>query len=226
MTKKIIGDPKSKNQELKKIISNTKINYFYIKNHKNFKDRIIKDISTADDVLDIGKAMRNKFKLIKCKKIETLDVNDFGDYPDIVFDLCSKDISLLENQYDKIICLSILEHVYNPFDAVKNLMKMLKSNGVIYGYVPYLYHYHAPSDLQFQDYFRFSKDSLAYLFKDFSDVELFPIRGRISTPLNLMFAGRWKNYIEKTGINILIDKMASNEKNSQQCSGFNFIVKK
>ena len=226
MIKKIIGKPYLINKSLKKIITKTKINYFYIKNHKDFKDRIIKDIFEADEVLDIGKAMRDKFKLIKCKKIETLDVNDFGDYPDIVLDICSENIELLENKYDKIICLSILEHVYNPFDAVKNLMKMLKPNGVVFGYVPYLYHYHAPNDLQFQDYFRFSKDSLAYLFKDFNDVELFPVRGRISSAFNLMFAGRWKNYIEKTGINILLDKIASDEKNSQQCSGFNFILRK
>ena len=226
MIKKIIGEPHLKNENLKKLITKTKINYFYIKNHKDFKDRIIKDIFEADEVLDIGKAMRDKFKLIKCKKIETLDVNDFGDYPDIVLDICSENIELLKNKYDKIICLSILEHVYNPFDAVKNLMKMLKPNGVVFGYVPYLYHYHAPNDLKFQDYFRFSKDSLAYLFKDFKDVELFPIRGRVSTAFNLMFAGRWKNYIEKTGINILLDKMVSDEKNSQQCSGFNFILRK
>ena len=50
---------------------------------------------------------------------------------------------------------------------------MLKNDGIIYGYVPYLYYYHAPYDLKFQDYFRFSKDALANLFKDFSDVEYF-----------------------------------------------------
>ncbi|MDB9739663.1 hypothetical protein OAB10_05130, partial [Candidatus Pelagibacter sp.] len=111
-------------------------------------------------------------------------------------------------------------------DAVNNLIKMLKPNGIIFGYVPYLYHYHAPNNLQFQDYFRFSKDALSYLFKDFKEVELFPVRGRISTPLNIMFAGRWKKYIEKTGLNILLDRFVSDEKNFKQCSGFNFILKK
>ena len=57
-------------------------------------------------------------------------------------------------------------------------------------------------------------------------VELFPIRGRISAPLNILFAGRWKRYMEKTRINIILDKLASDEKNIQQCSGFNFIIKK
>ena len=103
---------------------------------------------------------------------------------------------------------------------------MLKNNGIIYGYVPYLYHYHAPDDLLFQDYFRFSKDALAYLFKYFKYVEIYPIRGRVSSSFNIMFAGRWKKYIEKTGINLLLDKLSSNDKNFKQCSGFTFIIKK
>ena len=226
MQKKIIGNPALINNELIKIIKNTKINNHYIKNTGDFRDHIIKNILDGDEVLDIGKAMREKFDYINCKKLETLDVNDFGDYPDIIFDLCSKNVDTLESKYDKIICIAILEHVYNPFDAVNNLIKMLKPNGIIFGYVPYLYHYHAPNNLQFQDYFRFSKDALSYLFKDFKEVELFPVRGRISTPLNIMFAGRWKKYIEKTGLNILLDRFVSDEKNFKQCSGFNFILKK
>ena len=224
MTKKIIGNPSQTNDELKKLINKIKVNYFYINNQKDFRSQILKEILEYDTVLDIGKAMRDKHSQINAKKIETLDVNDFGDYPDIICDICS-DINGLQNKYDKIICIAILEHVYNPFKAINNLKKMLKDNGTIYGYVPYLFYYHAPKDLKFQDYFRFSKDALAYLFKDFSEIELYPVRGRISTPLNIMFAGRWKKYIEKTNLNIYLDKFVSNEKNLKQCSGFNFIVK-
>ena len=223
--KKIIGKPHETNKRLINLIKNLKINNFYLENNKDFRDQILKDINIEDEILDIGKAMREKYNKIVSKKIETLDVNDFGSYPDIVCDICSE-VTGLESKYDKIICIAILEHVYDPFKAVLNLKKMLKNNGKIYGYVPYLFYYHAPEDLKFQDYFRFSKDALAYLFKDFSDVELYPIRGRISSSFNMMFAGRWKNYMEKTNINIILDKFSSNEKNLKQCSGFNFIVKK
>jgi len=223
--KKIIGKPHETNKRLINLIKNLKINNFYLENNKDFRDQILKDINIEDEILDIGKAMREKYNKIVSKKIETLDVNDFGSYPDIVCDICSE-VTGLESKYDKIICIAILEHVYDPFKAVLNLKKMLKNNGKIYGYVPYLFYYHAPEDLKFQDYFRFSKDALAYLFKDFSDVELYPIRGRISSSFNMMFAGRWKNYMEKTNINILLDKLSSNDKNLKQCSGFNFIVKK
>ena len=223
--RKIIGNPDKVNEDLISFIKRIKMNNYYIKNQKDFRDKILKEIETKDKVLDIGMAMRDKHEKIKSDLLETLDVNDFEDYPDIVCDVCS-DIDGLENRYDKIICLAILEHVYDPFKAVENLKKMLSKNGVIYGYVPYMYYYHAPKSLKFQDYFRFSRDALAYLFKDFKSVELFPIRGRISTPLNILFAGRWKRYIEKTKINLMLDMFVSDEKNSIQCSGYNFIVKK
>jgi len=223
--KRILGNPNEINKILISFIDKVKINDFYLKNKKDFRDQVLKDIKSEDNVLDIGKAMREKYDQINCNSVETLDFNDFGSYPDIICDICS-DITGLEDKYDKIICIAILEHVYDPFKAVSNLQKMLKKNGVIYGMVPYLYHYHAPKDLKFQDYYRFSKDALAYLFREFSDVELFPVRGRISTPLNIMFAGRWKKYAEKTSINILLDKFVSDEKNTKQCSGFNFIIKK
>ena len=223
--KKILGKPSETNKKLISLIERTKINNFYLKNRKDFRDQILNDINPKDEVLDIGMAMRKKHEKIICSKLETLDVNDYGSYPDIICDICS-DITDLENKYDKIICIAILEHVYDPFKAVSNLKKMLKDGGKIYGNVPYLYHYHAPQDLKFQDYFRFSKDALAYLFKDFSNVELYPVRGRISSSLHMMFAGRWKNYMEKTNINIFLDKLSSNEKNLKQCSGFHFIVNK
>ena len=223
---KKIGNPYIHNKELISKIKKTEIDLYYIKNKSDFRDKIINSIDIKDSVLDIGKGMREKFSKIKSKNVETLDVNEYDDYPDIIFDLCETLDKSLYQKYDKIICLAILEHVYNPFNAVDNLRKMLKENGTIYGYVPYLNYYHAPNDLKFQDYFRFSKDALVYLFKDFSKVKLFPIRGRISTPLNIMFAGRWKKYIEKTSLNILLDKLSSDEKNIKQCSGFNFIISK
>jgi len=223
--KKTIGNPSKTNENLINLVKKTKINNYYLKNQKDFRDRILEEINPSDHVLDVGMAMRDRHKKIKSGLLETLDVNDFGDYPDIICDICS-DINGLENKYDKIICIAILEHVYDPSAAVSNLKKMLKDNGIIYGYVPYLFYYHAPKDLQFQDYFRFSKDALAYLFKDFKDVELFPIRGRISTPLNILFAGKWKKYAEKTNINIFLDKLSNDENNFKQCSGFNFIIKK
>ena len=57
---------------------------FYLKNQKDFRDRILNEIDQNDHVLDIGMAMRDRHKKVKSKSLETLDVNDFGEYPDII----------------------------------------------------------------------------------------------------------------------------------------------
>ena len=224
--KKIIGNPQKANKFIINKINNTKINYKYMKNQNDFRDQILNEINIKDDVLDIGKAMRDKYEKINAKSTATLDINDFGDYPDIIFDICDELDQSLNEKYDKIICMGILEHVYDPFKAINNIFKMLKKDGIIFGFAPYLYYYHAPNDLNFQDYFRFSKDALIYLFKDFQDLELFPIRGSVFTPLGMQFGKRWTTLVEKTGFNIFIDKFMSDEKDLKQCSGFNFIAKK
>ena len=137
--KKIIGNPSLKNQYLIDLITRTKINPYYLKNNLDFRDRILKDISSNDIVVDCGKAMRDKFYDISCQLAETLDAYDYGDYPDIIFDLCSDNANELQNRYDKIICIAVLEHVYDPFKAINNLRSMLKTDGVMYGMVPYIY---------------------------------------------------------------------------------------
>ena len=103
---------------------------------------------------------------------------------------------------------------------------MLNNNGVLFGYVPFLYNYHAPKDSKFNDFYRFSKDGLSYLLKDFDSVEIFPVRGKISTIFNMLFGGYWKRIFEKISIHILIDKFLSDKTNILQTSGFYFIAKK
>ncbi|XOJ73438.1 hypothetical protein ABXT43_00850 [Candidatus Pelagibacter sp. Uisw_114] len=88
---------------------------------------------------------------------------------------------------------------------------MLEKNGKFFGYVPFLYNYHAPKDLKFYDFYRFSKDGVSYLLKDFSEIEIFPVRGKISTLGNMLMGGYWKNFLEKFSIHILIDKILNDK---------------
>ena len=154
---KIIGNPKKNNTKLKQIINKLEIDNTYIIRKKDFRDEIMLNIQSNMSILDVGKSMREKYKFIECKEKKTLDINIFEDYPDYQFDLSEKhdlEKTDLYDNFDLIICLAVLEHVYDPFKAIENLNKMLKINGKIFGYVPFLYHYHAPDNLDFQDYFR------------------------------------------------------------------------
>ncbi|CAN1593509.1 Methyltransferase type 12 [Candidatus Pelagibacterales bacterium] len=224
---KIIGKPDDNKFKLKNLILSLDIDGKYLKSDLNFRNEIIDKIQNNMRVLDIGKSMRGEFKKIKCKEIKTLDINIFEDYPDFQLDL-SEEVEIekteLYERFDVIICLAVLEHVYNPFIAIRNIKKMLTHNGMIYGYVPFLYHYHAPQDLYFQDYYRYSKDGLAYLLKDFKNVKIYPVRGRLSSAKHILFGSIWKKTFEKIKFNLFLDSFFSKNKNTMQVGGYNFIA--
>ena len=211
---------------LRSLIARTQIDFHYINpSVHDFRDLILDRCNGADRVLDVGKSMRERFGSIGAKKIETLDINDFGDYPDLVADLCAELPDDFEQRYDVVIALAVLEHVYDPFAAVRNVRSMLRPGGTFFGYVPWIYAYHAPEDLKFQDYYRFSRDGLSYLFKDFSSLKLCPIRGRYPTVLNLL--PRWKRRVEKwvsPTLYPLLNRLSSNHGNTLQTSGYCIVA--
>tara|TARA_B100000989_G_C19533006_1_gene471352 strand:- start:17389 stop:17694 length:306 start_codon:yes stop_codon:yes gene_type:complete len=99
---------------------------------------------------------------IKNKISDTLNIYSFEGYPNIQVDLCEKNLTqFIGGKYDVTICLAILEHFYNPFEAIKNTHDMLNVNGVLFGYVSFIFNYHAPIDSKFDDFYRFSKDCLS-----------------------------------------------------------------
>ena len=225
---KIIGNPFKNNEIIKKILDKPVFSEKYIFNETEFREEILSKIKGDMSVLDVGKSMRDKYAKIICKEKKTLDLNIFDDYPDYQFDLSGELIdekSTLFKKFDVVICLAVLEHVYNPFNAISNIKSILKKDGILYGYVPFLYHYHAPKNLEFQDFYRYSKDGLAFLLKDFKEVKLYPVRGRLSSSMHILIGSIWKKYFEKFKINSFLDRFSSNEKNKTQCSGYNFIAK-
>ena len=73
--KRIIGKPHETNNKLISLIQRVKINDFYLKNKKDFRDQILSDIDPKDDVLDIGMAMRDKHQKIISHFVELLKLN-------------------------------------------------------------------------------------------------------------------------------------------------------
>lgn len=195
------------------------INYQY-NQEALYESKLYFLMKNCNNILDIGRGSNKWFKIFKKEQITTLDINKFNDYPDVIDDICDiKKVKL--NSFDAIICNAVLEHVYAPELAVKNIHSILKKGGYFLGFMPFLWRYHAPKDLNFQDFFRFTKDGIAYLFRDFSQVTLFPSRGKYSSMLNLHQA--WKKRIEKRfreKINFLIDRLFRSKDNFEQVSGY------
>ncbi|MEM7184443.1 MAG: methyltransferase domain-containing protein [Spirochaetota bacterium] len=176
--------------------------------------------SNCNRILDFGKSSRQHYAAFEKEQILTADINRFEDYPDIICDICNFS-TLPKEVFDGIICMSILEHVYDPIRAVENIYALLKDKGYVLAYVPFLFKYHAPLNLYFQDFYRFSKDGIAYMFRDFTELTVYPIRGRNSTMLNLL--PWWKRKIElKFGYRIdkWLDLFVWKKKSKLQVSGY------
>lgn len=144
-------------------------------------------------VLDIGQSSRDRIALFRRDRIETMDINDGTPSPDIIDDICAPH-RLQTDRYDGIVCLSVLEHVYDPFAAIGHIHRLLKPGGYLLLHLPFLFRYHAPADLGFADCYRFTRDGMAWLLKDFDDVRLYSIRGPYSSIFNLHRF--WKKRIE------------------------------
>jgi len=185
----------ARQRNLRQIIHRAQIDTAYTYNDSGLiEDRVQFLAGHCRNVLDVGKSSRQFYSIFKPQQITTLDINQFDDYPDVIDDICDP-LQLRDNSFDGLVCLSVIEHVYAPEQAVRTIYRCLKPGGYAFVHVPFVFRYHAPGDLSFQDYYRFTRDGVAYLFRDFDPLVLYPVRGRLSSALNLQRF--WKKRIEK-----------------------------
>lgn len=217
--KKRIHDVEGLNARLQEITRRARVDLRYLHDDRS-RQHIVDATGDCDLILDIGSGMRGHRGELG-DRVDTLDLNDFGDYPDILGDVCSPFPQWMEGRYDAVIALAIIEHVYDPPAAVANFRRALKPGGKLFLYVPWMWRYHAPRNLMFQDYQRLSRDGIAYLLRDFDSVTLYPLRGKYSAILNMLKF--WKSSVERRfggRINRLADARASDWRNTVQTSGF------
>lgn len=214
-----IHDVEGLNARLREITRRVAVDLSFLHDDRS-REHVVAATSDAALVLDVGAGMRGHAADL-APRVETLDLNDFGDYPDILGDVCSPFPEWMAGRYDAVIALAILEHVYDPAAAVANFRMALRPGGRLFLYVPWMWRYHGPPDLMFQDYQRLSRDGLAWLLRDFDDVTLYPIRGKYSAILNhLKF---WKARVERRlggAVNRVLDARASDWRNTVQASGY------
>ncbi|MEI6296928.1 MAG: methyltransferase domain-containing protein [bacterium] len=184
------------------------------------------------EIIDIGGGLRidkkknNRYDKSREWIIPLLDSVDYkimdpvSDYnPDIVGDI--HNMPFKDNSKDALICIAVLEHVENPIKASAEIFRILKKDGYAFVYTPFLYYYHAERGY-YKDYWRFTEDVLRMMFKDFSEIEICPVRGALGTWIRLSPLGRYP-FVEN--IFYYFDKVFG-KLNSKQVSGYNIFLKK
>ena len=195
-----------------------------------FEEKMVKIFTEKKIVIDIGGGLRidknksNRFDrrnvwLRKyADKIDFKILDKVADYhPDIIGDV--QNLNLPDNSVDAFICIAVLEHVEEPGQALREMHRVLKPGGYCFIYAPFLYYYH-PLGGYYKDFYRFTRDGLEYMTKDFSRVELQNVRGAIATVLNLL-----PFFSKRTGVFDRLDRIF-HKQDSNQTSGYDvFCVK-
>ncbi len=199
---------------------------------KFFKDKMIEVFEAGGKVIDIGGGLRlvkeknNRYDAsrewlrpyLSKADYKIMDVVDMY-HPDIVGDIHA--LPFVDNSIDAFICIAVLQHVADPFKAMKEMHRVLKPGGKVFIYTPFLYYYHAEKGY-YKDYWRFTKDGVEELSKGFSKIEIQSIRGAVETWIKLSPLGRFKicNWLASV-LDIVFNKVASN-----QVSGYNtYLIK-
>ncbi len=156
---------------------NIKISKFDKKAYKMIRKNIIEFIKEKANlydkkgklILDIAPEIHNNVSnYFEKAKLETLDLVPKYN-PTYVADITKNNKDIIpNNKFDFIFCLEVLEHILNPFHAVKEIKRIIKPNGKIFVSSPFNFRIHRP----LPDCWRFTEHGLKELFKDFNRIKI------------------------------------------------------
>jgi len=122
--------------------------------------KVNKYCPNAKDILEIGGQGKELKNFIHRRNFQTLN------FPES--DICKR-TAFSSSAFDLIYCKHTFEHLYNPFDAAKEINRILKPGGVVIVITHWSWRYHGAHN--FGDYWRFSEPGLKLLFSELDILE-------------------------------------------------------
>jgi SAM-dependent methyltransferase len=123
-------------------------------------------------VMDVGAKHAPYRDKVPATHYLTLDIRPESG-ADIVGDL--HDVPRDAASLDTIIATEVLEHCYDPDRAVAEIRRLLRPGGVCVLSTRFIHPFHADP----HDYYRFTHEGLAHLFREFSTVQVRPLGNRL-----------------------------------------------
>lgn len=128
-------------------------------------DKMFKSVDEPN-ILDIGGGRGHNFKK-DIKDYYVLDLNSNNEDDKFILGDITDDNLDIDKEFDFIISKDVFEHILNPWDATKNIIKLLKNNGYFICIVPFSWRFH-PSPY---DAYRYSHQGLKFLFEHKDQIE-------------------------------------------------------
>lgn len=119
-------------------------------------------------IVDIGGGRNpdyfSYFKILSQSVIEPVDKK----IQDIDFE--TDTLPYGDSTINTVVCCNLLEHIYNHQHLTREMFRVLQSQGVLVGFVPFLVQYHPDP----HDYFRYTEEALKRIFTDsgFTDINV------------------------------------------------------
>ena len=148
-------------------------------------------------------------------------------HPGLDFVSDALNVPLLDASVDGVICISLLEHVFEPIQVASEIHRVLRPGGAAFVYVPFLYEYHgSPHGAGPVDCYRFSLDGISYMFRHFTLMRAQPVGRAVETSLRLLAArySRLDRPLRRLGA--LVDRLRGHEAGLYQSSGYNIWLEK
>lgn len=141
--------------------------------HRRMLDEKVKEILKGQQyghILDIGGKGPDYMPAVVAEGYQCMDiVNRPG--VDIVADIHHWKAP---DSADLILLLEVLEHLYDPVLALKNVKSTLRPGGKLVVSAPFLYPFHADPF----DYYRYTDVGLEHLLKEFDDIRVYRLGSR------------------------------------------------
>ena len=130
---------------------------------KKTLNRLLADYNDEHVVLNIGSGPS---VLKKRNDIINIDLFAF-DHVDVISDATS--LPFEDHAVDLILNMAMMEHSKNPELVLQEMHRILKPEGILFAYVPFIAPYHAAPD----DYYRWTQSGIKELFFSFKALDVF-----------------------------------------------------
>jgi len=134
-------------------------------------------LKQGDLVCDVGNQGKDLPDL-NGAKVVTLDITD-STAPDVVADITSENPNIVVGEFDALMCTEVLEHVVDPFSAIREIRRIVKPGGFILFTAPLNARIHGPVP----DCWRFTEFGWKVLLRDFEWVHF----RKLATPTRNLF---------------------------------------
>lgn len=166
---------------------------FFFPQARNFiEENVNKSLAQLDEgvsILDVGSQGKDLQRTYpKGATLKSFDI-DPNSNADFLGDICEDNSHIIPNKsFDVILLTDVLEHVCQPFNAVEEVLRILKPEGVVLFSSPLNCRIHGPVP----DCWRFTEFGLQVLFRNFDNLVFEKYESPDRNLFPLQYFGVWK----------------------------------